>query len=162
MLIISFLHHLRLNCRLSLGEGMADVFTATKRSWVMSRIRGQDTVPELVVRRILHSMGYSFRLHRSDLPGTPDIVLPKHRAAIFVHGCFWHAHSCLKGRRPQTNKKFWTTKLKQNVRRDIRNARELRRLGWKRIVIWECETRKSGRVERRLTRMLGQTNRMAL
>lgn len=140
---------------------MSDIFTKEKRSWVMSRIRGQDTGPELVVRRILHSLGYRFRLHRSDLPGTPDIVLPKYRTVIFVHGCFWHSHSCLKGRRPQANKKFWRTKLNRNVRRDTRNAGELRRLGWKPIVIWECETRRSGCVEQHLTGMLHQAGRMA-
>lgn len=120
-------------------RSMPDVFHRSVRSYIMSRIRGKDTTPELVVRRFLHSQGYRFRLHVRHLPGRPDIVLPKHKTVVFVHGCFWHGHAvCQRGRRPQTNSAFWNEKLDNNRRRDRKAARLLARLGWKRIVVWEC------------------------
>lgn len=136
---------------------MADVFSRTKRSWVMSRIRAGDTQPELKVRRMLHARGYRFRLHRADLPGKPDIILPKHRTAVFVHGCFWHGHGCQKGRRPASNSAYWTAKLEGNIRRDARRAREYRSMGWRRIVVWECQLRDIARVERRLAKLLEES-----
>lgn len=118
-----------------------DHLTKKKRSWNMSRIRSQNTKPEMAVRRILHGMGYRFRLHRKDLPGKPDIVLPKYKTAIFVHGCFWHqCPNCNRGgRTPKSNKDYWILKLKNNKERDKANSEELRHLGWKVIVIWECQ-----------------------
>jgi DNA mismatch endonuclease (patch repair protein) len=116
----------------------------------MSRIRGKDTKPELVVRSMLHRMGYRFRLHRRDLPGRPDIVFVRLKRVVFVHGCFWHMHRCKYGRvTPAINAKFWAAKRRGNVERDRRNARKLRRKGWKVLSTWECEIRDLSRLERR-------------
>lgn len=121
---------------------MADVHSKAQRSFNMSRIRGKDTKPEMIVRSLVHQMGYRFRLHRRDLPGKPDLVLPRHRKIIFVHGCFWHLHHCRYGRvRPRTNAEFWQDKREGNVARDRRNRRQLRRDGWQVLTIWECWTR---------------------
>jgi DNA mismatch endonuclease, patch repair protein len=117
----------------------------------MSRIRGKDTNPEMVVRRLLHSLGYRYRLHVRDLPGRPDIVLPKHRVVIFVHGCFWHMHKCRFGRVvPKTNAEFWQTKRSGNTERDRRNARQLRKVGWTVLTVWECETRNQEKLKSKL------------
>lgn len=120
----------------------------------MSRIRGENTKPERLVRSLLHGLGLRFRLHRRDLPGQPDIVLPKYRLAVFVHGCFWHLHpGCPAGRLPTGNMSFWRTKLEGNRKRDLAKARQLRRLGWKVVVVWECEIeRQPIVVHRRLQR----------
>ena len=108
----------------------------------MSCVRSTDTTPERVVRTLVHRLGYRFRLHRRDLPGCPDLVLPAHRTVIFVHGCFWHQHRCRRGRRaPQTNRAYWEAKLARNKRRDRRVRDQLRRLGWRVLIVWECETR---------------------
>ena len=123
------------------------------RSENMRRIKGKDTAPEIVVRRLLHRMGFRFRLHRKDLPGNPDVVLPKFRTVVFVHGCFWHGHDCKKGsarRRPKSNENYWNSKLERNVRRDAANAEKIRELGWKRIVVWACETRNLELLEEQL------------
>ena len=121
---------------------MTDVHTPEQRSFNMSRIRGQDTKPELVVRSIVHQLGYRFRLHRIDLPGKPDLVLPKYRTIIFVHGCFWHMHRCRYGRvTPRTNAEFWQEKRLGTVDRDRRNRRALRNDGWQVFTVWECWTR---------------------
>ena len=121
----------------------------------MSRIRGRDTGPELVVRRTAHKLGFRFRLYRKDLPGTPDLVFPKHRLAVFVHGCYWHRHSgCRFAYSPKSRVEFWTKKFKQNVARDSRNQTALRDLGWRVLVIWECETRNIKIVEDRLREWL--------
>lgn len=123
---------------------MADRFTKEKRSRIMSTVRGFDTEPELLVRRALHRNGYRFRLHRSDLPGKPDIVLPSRRVVVLVHGCFWHRHpGCKKATLPRQNSTFWKAKLNGNKARDVRVVKKLTALGWKVIVVWECE-RKSG------------------
>ena len=115
----------------------------------MARVRGRDTKPEMVVRGTLHAMGLRFRLFRRDLPGRPDIVLPKYRLAIFVHGCFWHRHEgCSLSSTPKTRVDFWTEKFATNVARDARNAAELRALGFRVGVIWECETRRPDIAER--------------
>lgn len=128
-----------------------DVFTAAKRSWVMRRIKGKDTRPELVVRRALHLLGYRFRLHRKDLPGKPDIVLPRWMRIILVHGCYWHQHpGCKLAVKPSTNVAFWSEKLAANVRRDTAQLARLRDLGWDVLVIWECETEKPEILLRRL------------
>lgn len=126
---------------------MADVFTAEKRSWVMSRIRDRDTKPERVVRSVVHRMGYRFRLRRRDLPGKPDIVLPKHRSVILVHGCFWHGHAgCTKAKRPETKRDFWNSKLDGNIERDRAAIAALQRQGWRVLVVWECQTKDTERL----------------
>jgi DNA mismatch endonuclease (patch repair protein) len=108
----------------------------------MSRIRNRDTKPEIVVRSIVHRLGYRYRLHKSDLPGKPDLVLVRHRKIIDVHGCFFHMHKCRYGSVvPATNATFWRTKRMSNVERDRRNLRALRREGWNILIVWECETR---------------------
>lgn len=109
------------------------------RSRIMSAIRGKDTKPEMVVRSALHNAGLRFRLHRRDLPGTPDIVLPKHRAVVMVHGCFWHHHGCRKSVWPKTRAEFWRKKILANVDRDRRTSYFLRAAGWREFVVWECE-----------------------
>jgi len=135
-----------------------DKLSRQRRSWNMSRIRGKDTTPELLVRRLLHSMGYRFRLHVSSLPGRPDIVLAKYRTVIFVHGCFWHRHSGCKNCSTPTNRRdFWVNKLEGNARRDRVNGQKLRELGWCSLVAWECETEKQSGL-----RILRQRFRKAL
>lgn len=110
-----------------------------QRSEVMRQVRGKDTKPEIRVRRLLHRLGFRFRLHRDNLPGKPDIVLPKWRAVIFVHGCFWHQHpGCSRAARPTSNVEFWNKKLDRNVRRDAENIRQLEEAGWRVFVVWEC------------------------
>lgn len=114
----------------------------------MSLVRAKDTKPEMVVRRLLHGLGFRFRLHRRDLPGCPDIVLPRYRAAVFVHGCFWHQHddpTCWRSRMPKTRQDFWIPKLERNVARDQKVVAELLGLGWNVVVVWECETTPSKR-----------------
>ena len=134
---------------------MADCFPEEKRSWVMSRIRGKNTKPETTLRSLLHARGYRFRLHRRDLPGKPDIVFPKYRVAVLVNGCFWHAHECQRGRLPKSNTDYWNQKIARNKRRDAEHVKNLQRLGWEPVVIWECELKKnSGVVLDRITKVL--------
>jgi DNA mismatch endonuclease (patch repair protein) len=117
----------------------------------MSRIRDRDTKPELALRSLLHRLGYRFRLHRKELPGRPDIVLPKYRSVIFVHGCFWHRHSgCRYAYTPKSRVEFWQNKFETNQVRDRSKRRELFELGWRVLVVWECETRDMATLERRL------------
>jgi DNA mismatch endonuclease (patch repair protein) len=119
---------------------MTDRFTQAERSTIMRSVRSSDTTPEMVVRRWLHRHGYRFRLHRKDLPGTPDIVLPKYRIAIFINGCFWHRHEgCKRASMPQTNTEYWEKKLTRNAERDRTSHEELAKLGWSVVIIWECE-----------------------
>lgn len=120
---------------------MVDTISEEKRSWNMSRIRGKDTKPEIIVRSTLHRMGYRFRLHRKDFPGKPDVVLPKYITAIFVHGCFWHRHKgCKFAYNPKSRIDFWNAKFNETVARDERNRKELKAKGWNVEIIWECET----------------------
>lgn len=133
---------------------MTDLLSPLARSALMARIRGKDTQPELIVRRLLHAMGHRFRLHRPDLPGTPDIVLPGQKKAVLVHGCFWHGHGCAAGRLPKSRLEFWVPKIAGNRARDARNLRALRRSGWSVAVVWGCQTRDLRRLERRLRRFL--------
>ncbi len=134
---------------------MSDVFSKEKRSWIMSRVKDRDTKPEILVRSIVHRMGYRFRLHRKDLPGNPDIVLPRHDKLIFVHGCFWHGHRrCKRSKRPSTHREFWDKKLDSNIARDKRYQRELRTKGWNILVVWECETRSQEILMRKLKSFL--------
>jgi DNA mismatch endonuclease (patch repair protein) len=117
-----------------------DHLSPEERSELMSRINSTETEPEQVTRSLLHKAGYRFRKNVSDLPGTPDAVLPKYDTVIFVHGCYWHRHDCRKGRSmPSTNKKFWKEKFERNVERDKENRKELEELGWQVLTIWECE-----------------------
>lgn len=118
-----------------------DNVSPARRSEIMSRISGKETKPELAVRKLAHSLGYRFRLHRRDLPGRPDVVFSKRNIALFVHGCFWHRHeNCRFAYMPKSNIEFWQTKFKNNVARDARVETELKRLGWRVATIWECET----------------------
>ena len=133
---------------------MTDRLTRARRSWNMSRIRSRDTEPEKQVRSALHRAGYRFRLHSKKLPGRPDVVLPKYRTVVFVHGCFWHRHKgCRCAYTPKSRVAFWNAKFESNVERDRRNARELRRLGWKVVTVWECEADSPERWLRRLPRV---------
>ena len=139
---------------------MGDVLSPDQRHRNMSRIRGRDTEPERIVRSELHRMGYRFRLHRRDLPGRPDIVLPRLRSVIFVHGCFWHRHKgCRYTTTPKTRAKFWQRKFDENVERDRRNLTELRRAGWRVRCVWECQTRDRKGLERRLRSFLEAAER---
>lgn len=117
-----------------------------ERSRVMRAVRSTDTRPELIVRRLLHSLGYRYRLHRMDLPGTPDIVFPGRRKTIFVHGCFWHGHDCARGaRQPVTNAMYWKSKITRNLARDKENMSALEQAGWRPFVVWECALRRQDR-----------------
>ena len=118
---------------------MSDIYSKRKRSEIMSKISGTETKPEILVRKYLFSKGFRYRKNDKRLPGKPDIVLPKYKTVIFVNGCFWHGHHCRAGKLPETNKEFWKSKINSNIERDKRNQRELRKLGWKVIVIWQCE-----------------------
>lgn len=119
---------------------MADIVSRSKRTEIMSSVKQRHTKPEITVRKILHRHGFRFRLHNKKLPGTPDIVLPKHKAVIFVHGCFWHQHEgCRKSRRPTSNVEFWNEKLDRNIVRDNQKESELKNSGWKVLTLWDCE-----------------------
>lgn len=138
---------------------MADRISQEHRSWNMSRIRGQDTKPEKIVRSILHRMGYRFRLYQRNLPGRPDLVLPKHRTVIFVHGCFWHRHRrCKYAYTPKSRLDFWTERFRQNKMRDARAGRKLRKLGWKVVVIWECQISNVDRLPSLLLSLLNSSS----
>lgn len=119
---------------------MADNLTPEQRKRTMSRVKQQDTKPEKIVRSLLHRLGFRFRKNVPSLIGKPDIVLPKYKTIIFVHGCFWHQHAgCRKSRRPTTNIEFWDEKLDKNIKRDIQTEAELKKLGWKILTVWDCE-----------------------
>lgn len=131
-----------------------DTISRTRRSWNMSRIKGKDTSPELIVRSVLHSMGYRFRLHVKTLPGRPDVVLPKWRTVIFVHGCFWHRHEgCKFAYTPKSRLEFWLKKFDENVKRDATQRAKLKAAGWKVRVVWECQTADREALRKRLARM---------
>ena len=130
---------------------MADIVDSQRRSEMMAGIKGRDTGPERIVRRIAHGLGFRYRLHRKDLPGRPDLVFPRHRLAVFVHGCFWHRHNgCRYAYTPKSRVMFWMEKFAGNVTRDRRNEEALRNLGWRVLVIWECETKDEEHIERKL------------
>jgi DNA mismatch endonuclease (patch repair protein) len=140
---------------------MADIMSASDRRERMRSVKQRDTEPELALRRGLHRLGLRYRLSGGGLPGRPDLVLPRFRVAVFVHGCFWHGHSCRAGRLPTSNADYWAKKIDDNVKRDRRKTRQLRQLGWRVLVVWECElssaakrARTSLRVARRITRVL--------
>lgn len=128
-----------------------DVLSTNQRSRNMAAIKGRNTKPEILVRRMLHAHGFRFRLHRKDLPGRPDIVLPRYKTVVFVNGCFWHQHvGCKFATKPSSRAEFWEAKLTRNVSRDFENAAKLAELGWRVIVVWECELRDANAVTTRL------------
>jgi len=125
----------------------------------MSRISGKDTKPEILVRSLLHRMGYRFRLHKKELPGKPDITLPKHKKVIFVHGCFWHGHeNCPRSKRPSTNVVFWNKKINGTIERDKQNIQNLENLGWKTLILWTCEIKNHDVLKRKLTSFMETSN----
>jgi DNA mismatch endonuclease (patch repair protein) len=128
--------------------------TPQQRSKNMSAVRGKNTAPERFVRSALHRLGYRFRLHRKDLPGTPDIVLPRRRSVMFIHGCFWHGHKCRRGSLPTSNVEFWQRKIAGNRIRDARAQKELRKQGWRVLTIWECETKNERKLVKKLSLFL--------
>jgi DNA mismatch endonuclease (patch repair protein) len=131
--------------------------TPEQRSRIMRAVKGADTTPELAVRRLAHGMGYRFRLHRKDLPGKPDLTFPRLRKVVFVHGCFWHGHDCARGARiPVQNREYWTRKVARNMERDRSVRSALQGLGWKSLVVWECEIKDLDRLRRELRRFLGR------
>ena len=132
-----------------------DPFSRDERSEIMRHVRSRDTTPERIVRSLLHSLGYRFRLHCQEIPGCPDIVLPKYRTVIFVHGCFWHRHpGCKRATTPSVRKAYWLPKFQRTVERDNANQTELRKKGWKVVVVWECETGDLEALARRLSEEL--------
>lgn len=137
---------------------MTDVYDKAKRSAVMARVNSKDTTPERTVRRVLTRLGARYRLHRRDLPGHPDIVLPGRRLAIFVHGCFWHSHDCARGSRvPKNNRDYWLAKVGRNVARDARAIAALEADGWRVEVVWECDLKDEVALTARLSALLAKT-----
>ena len=135
---------------------MPDVFSRRKRSEVMRAVRGQDTKPEMVVRRLVHGLGFRYRLHDRNLPGHPDLVFPFRGKIIFVHGCFWHRHRCEAGQSmPASRVDYWRAKFERNRSRDVKVRRQLVRSGWRVLVIWECQTRNLDRLRKRVKTFLG-------
>jgi DNA mismatch endonuclease (patch repair protein) len=135
---------------------MADTRTVQQRSANMRAVRSKNTAPEILVRSTLHRLGYRFRLHRRDLPGTPDLVFPARKCVMFIHGCFWHGHECARGSLPSTNVTFWQTKIGKNKERDTRAQQELKKSGWKVLAVWECEMKNKIRFQNRLVRFLNR------
>ena len=132
-----------------------DTLTSAERSARMALVRAKDTKPELLVRRLVHGMGYRYRLHQRNLPGTPDLVFPGRGKVIFIHGCFWHRHArCALARLPKSRGEFWLPKLTANAERDARNVRALRRLGWSVLTIWECQLGDTAKLAKRIRRFL--------
>jgi len=137
---------------------MIDRVSEEKRSYIMSSVGSKDTGPELVVRKMLHRLGYRYRLHKRGLPGSPDVVFQGRKKVVFIHGCFWHGHGCKYGRLPKSKKEYWEKKIKMNRKRDKRNIQELEDLGWSALVIWQCELKEAEAVKARLVNFLGPTN----
>jgi DNA mismatch endonuclease (patch repair protein) len=137
---------------------MSDIYSKSKRSDIMSKISGKETKPEILVRRYLFAEGFRFRKNVRDLLGKPDIVLPKYKTIIFIHGCFWHGHTCKRGTLPQTNYEFWQEKINRNIERDSHNITELKEKGWNVIVIWQCELKNVELQNTRLRQLIQQIN----
>lgn len=135
---------------------MSDRVPAAKRSEIMRSVKPEDTGPEIAVRKMLHRLGYRYRLHAKDLPGKPDIAFPSRRKVIFVHGCFWHGHRCPYGRLPKSRLEYWQPKIEANRARDARKTSELRRAGWGTAVVWQCELKDSARTLKKLALFLGE------
>lgn len=136
---------------------MADRISKQKRSWNMSRIRGRNTKPELIVRSLLHRMGFRYRLHVRGLPGCPDIVLRKYKIVLLVHGCFWHRHGCKSTATPKSNTLFWQTKFDSNVARDATVVKQLRACGWRVLTIWACKVKDEVKLKKQLERFFAKT-----
>lgn len=135
---------------------MVDIFSKDKRSNIMSRVKGKNTKPELMVRTLLHKMGYRFRLHQKDLPGKPDIILKKYKTVIFVHGCYWHRHDCKRGQSlPSSNKEFWKKKFQGTIERDEKACKQLKDLGWNVGIVWQCELKNPDDLVEKLKNILG-------
>jgi len=135
---------------------MMDTLTESQRSERMAKVRSKDTKPEMKVRKLVHGLGYRYRLHRSDLPGRPDLVFPSRKKVVLVHGCFWHRHEgCALARMPKSRLEFWGPKLEANKERDRRSQAAVRRLGWGVMVIWECQLRDMSRLRHRIQKFLG-------
>ena len=135
-----------------------DNVSREKRSWIMSRIKGKDTIPEKTVRSLLHHAGFRFCLNRKDLPGSPDIILPKYKTVIFVHGCFWHGHEgCKRATRPSTNIEFWNKKIRKNRERDYIVKDQLEKLGWQVLIVWQCELKNPDQLIEKLVHLLRRT-----
>lgn len=130
---------------------MIDTFTPERRSEIMRNIRAANTQPEVRLRKALHALGFRYKLHVRDLPGTPDVVLPKYKAVIQIRGCFWHSHSCQRGRIPKSKSEYWKNKLERNRLRDASSDEKLRQLGWSVIVVWECEIRSKEGLEQKVS-----------
>lgn len=134
---------------------MTDFLSPSERSKRMSLIRNKDTKPEILVRRMIHKMGYRYRLHSNKLPGKPDLIFPARKKVIFVHGCFWHQHNpCNQYRQPKTKKEFWLTKLNANKRRDTKNRKLLKSLGWEYLIVWECALKNTNQVAKKIIKFL--------
>lgn len=133
---------------------MSDIYNKSKRSQIMSNISGKETKPEILVRKFLFSKGFRYRKNVKDLPGKPDIVLSKYKTIIFVHGCFWHGHTCKRGALPETNHEFWQEKIGKNIERDHRNILELKEKGWNVIIVWQCEIKNKEELEIRLNNLI--------
>lgn len=131
-----------------------DTRSPEQRRRIMQAVGSKNTGPEMTVRRVLHSMGYRYRLHRKGLPGRPDIVFPGRKKAVFVHGCFWHWHGCSKGQLPKSRQDYWEPKLRRNRERDLENLAELAALGWNTLTVWQCETREIDSLTERLARFM--------
>ncbi len=139
-----------------------DVFDPAKRSAVMARVKSRDTKPEMLLRRLLTDLGARYRLHRKDLPGSPDVAMPGRRLAIFVHGCFWHGHDCARGSRvPKANRDYWLAKVARNVARDERNRTDLEAAGWRVETVWECQMKDREGLKARLADLLHATKPLA-
>lgn len=137
------------------GRQLTDRLAPDRRSRLMQAVKGKDTAPEIALRSLLHRLGYRFRLHRRNLPGTPDIVLPARHTVVFVNGCFWHGHGCSIGQLPKSRLDFWEPKIEANKARDASRQAELINLGWSVIVVWQCELRDMPKLTDRLTKLLG-------
>lgn len=135
---------------------MADTFSKAERSRIMAAVKSKDTAPELIARRLVHRLGFRYRLHVGELPGTPDMVFPRLRKIINVSGCFWHMHGCPRCRIPSTRRDYWVPKLMKNAARDQRVCKELRRAGWQVLVVWECELGRPISLQRKLIRFLSK------
>lgn len=138
-----------------------DKVSPEKRSWTMARVKGRDTGPERAVRSLLHGMGYRFRLQRKNLPGKPDIVLPKYKTVLFVHGCFWHRHpGCGRASMPASNSEYWNKKFARTMARDAQNQKELESLGWRVLIVWECELKDLNVLRDTLRRFLPEDRKL--
>ncbi|MCS2559729.1 MULTISPECIES: very short patch repair endonuclease [Bacteroidales] len=136
-----------------------DIFDKSKRSQLMAKVKQKNTAPEIIVRKFLFSKGFRYRINVKSLSGTPDIVLSKYKTVIFVHGCFWHGHTCRAGHLPSSNLDYWVTKIEKNIERDNRKINELEKLGWNVVVIWQCEIKALKNREIRFSKLISEIER---